>query len=93
MQLREACRDEQIKKALDPKPREEAPMSEEEKAEALGLLRDPRLIERVLGDFELCGVVGEETNKHVVFWRQSRGCWKSPWLWSCSPHPPRARVR
>ena len=65
MQLRD-LRDEQIKKALDPKP-EEAPMSEEEKTAALGLLRDPKLLERVLGDFERCGVVGEETNKRVSY--------------------------
>jgi DNA primase catalytic core len=65
MQLRD-LRDEQIKKAFDPKP-EEAPMSEEEKTAALGLLRDPKLLERVLFDFERCGVVGEETNKRVSY--------------------------
>ena len=31
------------------------------------LLRDPRLLERVLDDFEKCGVVGEETNKNVSY--------------------------
>jgi hypothetical protein len=31
------------------------------------LLRDPRLIERVLADIDLCGVVGEETNKKVSY--------------------------
>jgi hypothetical protein len=29
----------------------------------MGLLRDPRLLDRILRDFERCGVVGEETNK------------------------------
>ena len=28
---------------------------------------DPRLLERILGDFEACGVVGEETNKLVGY--------------------------
>ena len=40
-------------------------MSEEEKMAALGLLRDPKSPGSVLGDFERCGVVGEETNKRV----------------------------
>ena len=51
-----------IQKTLEPKE-QEVTLSAEEKAEALGLLRDPRLLDRILGDFERCGVVGEETNK------------------------------
>ena len=42
-------------------------MTAEEKSAALGLLRDPRLLERILGDFAQCGVVGEETNKKVAY--------------------------
>jgi len=42
-------------------------MSEAERAEALRLLRDPHLLERVLEDFEKCGVVGEETNKRIAY--------------------------
>ena len=38
-------------------------MTAEEQAAAMNLLRDPRLLERVLADFARCGVVGEETNK------------------------------
>jgi len=57
---------ERIAKLLDAPP-EEALMTAEEQAEALALLRDPRLIERVLADFELCGVVGEETNKKIGY--------------------------
>jgi hypothetical protein len=57
---------EQMKKLLDA-PSDEALMTAEERAEALALLRDPRLIERVLSDFELCGVVGEETNKKISY--------------------------
>lgn len=58
----EQMQDEQITKALDPKPAAVA-ISEEDRAAALELLRDPDLTGRILRDFELCGVVGEETNK------------------------------
>lgn len=65
MQL-EKLQDEQIRKALAPeKPAPE--MSEEERAEALALLRDPELLARVLEHFAACGVVGEETNKLVGY--------------------------
>jgi DNA primase catalytic core len=51
-----------IQKTLEPKE-QEVTLSAEEKAEALALLRDSRLLDRILADFERCGVVGEETNK------------------------------
>jgi DNA primase len=38
-------------------------LTDTEKNEALELLRDPKLLERILEDFERCGVVGERTNK------------------------------
>lgn len=41
----------------------EPEMSEDERREALDLLQDPKLLDRILQDFERCGVVGEETNK------------------------------
>jgi DNA primase catalytic core len=56
----------QMKKLLEAAP-EEALMTADEQAAALELLRDPRLIERVLADFDLCGVVGEETNKKISY--------------------------
>src|SRR5260370_5353037 len=46
---------------------EKLEMAVEEKAAALELLRDPRLLERILEDIERCGVVGEETNKLVSY--------------------------
>ena len=58
----EGLRDEQIKSALEP-PEPVETMTDEERAEALRLLRDPRLVERIVEDFARCGVVGEETNK------------------------------
>ena len=63
----EALRDEQIEKALA-KPEDQVPaIPPEEKAAALELLRDPRLLDRILADFAQCGVVGEETNKKVAY--------------------------
>jgi DNA primase catalytic core len=62
----EELQDEQIRQALAPK-RPEAAIAEGDRAAALDLLRDPRLLERVLEDFARCGVVGEETNKKVAY--------------------------
>jgi DNA primase catalytic core len=42
-------------------------LSDSEQEQALALLRDPKLVERVLSDFEQLGVVGERTNKLVAF--------------------------
>jgi DNA primase len=42
-------------------------MTEAEREEALALLRDPRLLDRILADFDKAGVVGEETNKLVGY--------------------------
>jgi hypothetical protein len=58
----EELQEEQIKKTLEPKTKTES-MSDKDRAEALDLLRDPDLAGRILADFVLCGVVGEETNK------------------------------
>ena len=40
-----------------------ATMNDQEREEALALLRDPHLLERILRDFDLCGIVGERVNK------------------------------
>jgi DNA primase len=58
----EGLQDEQIKRALEPKEKV-VELTDEETQAALELLGDPRLLERILEDFERCGVVGEETNK------------------------------
>jgi DNA primase catalytic core len=42
-------------------------MTDEERDEAMALLRDPRLGERLLEDLERAGIVGEETNKLVAY--------------------------
>jgi hypothetical protein len=62
----EELQDEQIRKALSPdKPAVE--MTDEDRAAALELLKEPRLLDRILADFERCGIVGEETNKLVAY--------------------------
>jgi hypothetical protein len=48
-------------KAVGPK------LSDEERQAALELLRDPRLLDRILEDLDRCGVVGERTNKLVAY--------------------------
>jgi DNA primase catalytic core len=62
----EEMQDEQIKQALAPKEKA-VTLTDDERAEALSLLRDPRLLERIVEDFARCGVVGEETNKLVGY--------------------------
>jgi len=59
----EDLQEERFAKATAPKEAPEVQLSDEERASALDLLRDPRLLERILSDFAACGVVGEETNK------------------------------
>ena len=62
----EELRDEQVKRTLEAaKP--VVHLSEEERAEAMALLEDPKLLDRILEDFARCGLVGEETNKLVAY--------------------------
>ncbi|MFZ1940085.1 MAG: CHC2 zinc finger domain-containing protein [Terracidiphilus sp.] len=62
----EMLRDEQIARALAPQEPVDT-MTEEERSAAMEMLRDPRLVERIVADFAECGVVGEETNKLVGY--------------------------
>jgi DNA primase catalytic core len=62
----EELRDREIEATLK-KPEEVVGMTEDEREAALGLLRDPRLLERIVEDFARCGVVGEEINKQVGY--------------------------
>ena len=62
----EELRDEQIRQALAPKE-PEAKLTDEERAAAMELLRDPKLLDRIVEDFARCGMVGEETNKLVGY--------------------------
>jgi DNA primase len=42
-------------------------MTEAEREQALELLRDPQLLDRLLADFDTCGLIGERTNKLVGY--------------------------
>ena len=62
----EQIQHEQIAHTLDPKT-EAASLNAADRAAALQLLEDPRLVDRILEDLVRCGVVGEETNKKVAY--------------------------
>jgi DNA primase catalytic core len=61
----EELQEKQIEKTLQPTAKPAMPA--EEQAEALALLKDPHLLDRLLADFERCGVVGEESNKLIGY--------------------------
>ena len=63
----EQLQEEQIRKALEPKPVESVPISESGRQAALALLKSPNLLDRILADFEAIGIVGETTNKLVGY--------------------------
>ena len=62
----ESLQDKHIEEALSAKD-ETIELTDKDKAAALELLKQPNLIERILSDFDACGVVGEETNKLVGY--------------------------
>jgi hypothetical protein len=47
--------------------RENVELTPDRREAALELLRDPQLIQRILADYEACGLVGEEVNKLVCY--------------------------
>lgn len=59
----EELQEAQIAEALKPKEAQPVEVADAAKAEALALLKAPNLLDRILADFEACGVVGERTNK------------------------------
>jgi DNA primase len=61
----EEHQEKQIAKMLQ--PTEKPAMPADEHAEALSLLQDPNLLDRLLVDFTRCGVVGEEANKLIGY--------------------------
>jgi DNA primase len=62
----EAMRAVRISEAKSPK--DAAPeLTDEQRKAAMELLLDKRLLDRILGDFERCGIVGEETNKLTAY--------------------------
>ena len=61
----EELQERTIEKTLQ--PTEQPAMPAEEQQEALALLKDPHLLDRLLADFARCGVVGEESNKLIGY--------------------------
>ena len=59
--------DERARAAVVPSVAPLPAMSAEDAAEALGMLRDEKLIERIAGDFERVGLVGEPSNALVAY--------------------------
>lgn len=62
----EEIQEERLKAQAEPKKTEPG-MDPQEREAALALLRDPKLLDRILADFAACGVVGEENNKLVGY--------------------------
>jgi len=62
----EELQEEQIRATLEPKEKA-VTISDSEREEALQLLKDPKLLSRVVADLEACGLVGEETNKLTAY--------------------------
>jgi DNA primase len=62
----EELQERTIEQTLKPQDPVEA-ISQEETEAALELLKDPKLLDRILTDFTRCGVVGEETNKLIGY--------------------------
>ncbi len=62
----ERLQSEQIRQALEP-AKQEVQLSDEERTEALELLKAPNLLERVVTDFDRCGLVGERNNKLIGY--------------------------
>ena len=62
----ETLQEQAIANTLQPKDSTPA-IPAEEQQEALALLKDPQLLDRILTDFTRCGVVGEESNKLIAY--------------------------
>jgi hypothetical protein len=58
----EELQEQHIRQAVEPK-KKEVILKDDEREAGLALLKDPKLLDRILADFERCGVVGEQTNK------------------------------
>ncbi len=63
----EQLQDETITRALEPEVCAAVTVSEPDQAEAMALLKAPDLLDRILADFEACGIVGEATNKLTAY--------------------------
>ena len=62
----ESLQTKAIEKEMEPKQKI-PPLSDEERAEALALLENPGLMQKISEDFKLCGLVGEEENCQITY--------------------------
>jgi DNA primase catalytic core len=62
----EERQEQHIRQTVEPE-RKEVVLKDGEREAALALLRDPKLLDRILEDFERCGIVGEQTNTLVGY--------------------------
>jgi DNA primase len=62
----EELQEQRIHEALEPKQKEVI-VPDAERTAAMELLKDPKLLDRILADFDRCGVVGEQVNKLVGY--------------------------
>ena len=88
----EELQDAQIKKTLEPKQAVVA-MSAEDRAAALNLLEDPRLLDRILEDFQRCGGVARKPTSWWATSPPSRAASKRRSPSWCSPTRPPAKAR
>ncbi|MEH6462265.1 CHC2 zinc finger domain-containing protein [Chitinimonas sp. JJ19] len=63
----EQVQDDAIQQALTPQAPSQPDMSEPDRQAAQALLQAPDLLDRILADFDACGVVGEASNKLVGY--------------------------
>ena len=63
----EALQEQHAQQTLAPQQDAPAALTESDQQEALALLKEPQLLERILADFHACGVVGEEVNKLIAY--------------------------
>jgi hypothetical protein len=66
-QQQDALIQRRLRAAEGAAPSAPAPLAAEDEAAALALLCDPQLIERIVADFERCGLVGEPSNALVGY--------------------------
>ncbi|MHB8744732.1 MAG: CHC2 zinc finger domain-containing protein, partial [Sulfuricaulis sp.] len=63
----ESLQEQNVQQTLTPKQDATTTLNESERSDALALLKEPKLLERILADFARCGVVGEESNKLIGY--------------------------
>ncbi len=84
----EQKQDERLKAAEAEQASVAVMVSGEEEAEALALLKDSALAERIISDSAACGVVGESTNLLTGYLAATSKNWINCWRCLSSPQAP-----